>query len=123
MKLKRSTAAILSIGLLLLSYVLIRYGLFERHGMKQWPNILAIGTILIITTTLFYCYNLSAIITSFGYIIGYFIGEILNIQGTNHDGNHAPMLWLVWLISLIVIAIIGFLIEYFIKKNNKPIIF
>ncbi len=44
----KSLWGICMIGLLGISYWLCRYTFFDMHGMKQWPNLLAIVGLAII---------------------------------------------------------------------------
>lgn len=120
MKEKRRRIFVITVVILVVSYLLVGNG---SHGMKQWPIImLAIsGVITLIALGFFYHYG--AITASVSYILGYGIGYLFQSNGFDPGGGTTNNLWQIWLISTLVICALGFVIEHFYLKKNKPIIF
>ncbi|NLY77984.1 MAG: hypothetical protein GX080_07890 [Tissierellia bacterium] len=98
-------------ALLGVEYYLARFAFFRFHGMKQWPNLLAlIGFGIIILATIFGKRILS-IGTLIGYIGGFVLAMIFNTDGVDPGGGATNNAWKIWGCIFILSIIAGLFIE------------
>jgi len=117
------TAVALSIGFLLLKFVL-----FDIHGMGQWTFILFIfGSVVIVVAAIFKACKIM-ISTPLGYVVGFVLGLLFNTDGTDivdasgliiHGGSGINNWWQIWTISFVAIVVVGVVWELLCRKNNK----
>ena len=121
MKIK-SGRAFLKGGILLLAgafYLIIRYGLFGLHGMKDWPDFLAVLSLLILAPSLIgnkLCLSFGA---AAGYPCGFLIGWLFHSFDTDPGGGRTDNLWLIWTAVLLVFIGAGALAEAASPARNK----
>ena len=99
------------IGLLAISYWLCRFVFFGMHGMKQWPNMLAIvGLITIVIASIGGRQSLS-VATVVGYIGGFVLAMIFNTDGVDQGGVGTNNAWKIWgtvfICSILISIILG----------------
>ena len=98
-------------GLLSVSYGLCRFVLFGMHGMKDWPNILAlVGFIIIIIASIYGRRKLS-LLTVAGYMGGFILAMIFNTDGIDQGGGGTNNAWIIWGCVFILSVIVGLLLE------------
>lgn len=119
----RSTAILISVIVLAISFILVRFVWFEQHQMSQWSLILLGVNALIIAIFLFSHFNISGVLSSFGYIIGYGVSRWLGSSVIDPVEGAKSNYWFIWLIVLLVVALLALIIEVAIAKRHKPIIF
>ena len=123
MKKKRMILFVFSSILLLLSYYLVGHILFDSHGMNDWPLVmLAICTTIMLISFAFF-YHIAAISSAMSYSLGYGLGFIFQSNGLDQGEGATNNLWIIWLICTLIICFIGYVIEPYYLKKNKPIIF
>lgn len=111
MKTKLSKFSFFLFGIIIVSYILVRFVFFNNHGMKEFPDTLALIAGALTALFILINRNVSAVASSIGYIVGYCIG--INNHKTYIDiitGNN-DNLWIIWLISYVIIIGIGLLID------------
>lgn len=108
------------IGLLAISYWLCRYEFFGVHGMKQWPNMLAIVSLIIIVIASIGGRRLLSVATIVGYIGGFVLGMIFNTDGVDQGGGRTNNAWIIWgtvfICSILISIILGFISKRIHKK-------
>lgn len=104
--------------ILIFSFIIVRYILFDIHGMKQLPLILFLCVFIAIIACDLTKAKIIPYIISISYPIGFIIGLIFQKNGTDLGGGLTNNLWLIWASSIIVIMIISIIIEFIIKKNS-----
>ncbi|WP_103981691.1 hypothetical protein [Helcococcus massiliensis] len=109
---------LVSLGILIFSFIIIRYILFDIHGMKQFPMILFLCVFLAITVSTLTKLKITPYIFAIAYPIGFIIGLIFQKNRTDLGGGLTNNLWLIWVSSIVIIAIISIIIEFIIKKNS-----
>jgi hypothetical protein len=107
------------IGLLAISYWLCRFVFFGIHGMKQWPNLLAIVGWITIVIASIGGRRLLSIATVVGYIGGFVIGMIFNTDGVDQGGGGINNTWKIWGIVFISTILISIILEYIFKQRYK----
>lgn len=105
-------------GLLGISYWLCRYTFFEMHGMKQWPNILAILSIAILFIATIFGNRIISATTVIGYMGGFILAMTLNTDGIDPGGGRTNNAWIIWGIIFSLSILIGFILT-FIKKHEN----
>ena len=109
---------LLSLIILIFSFIIIRYVLFDIHGMKQFPMILFLCVFIAITVSALTKAKIIPYILSIAYPIGFILGHIFKKNGTDIGGGSTNNLWIIWIISIVIIAIISIIVEFIIKKNS-----
>ena len=94
-----------------ISFLLCQHDFFVVQKSEQWPIILFLfGITIIIISSLFYLKK-TMVFTVSGYIFGYLFAKILNKNGIDPGGGRTNNLWMIWLISFLIIIIIGIIWE------------
>lgn len=107
------------IGLLAISYWIFRYALFDIHGMKQWPNILAIVSLIIIIIAFINNRRTISMMTIVGYIGGFILAMLFNTDGIDQGGGRINNGWIIWGIVFIVSILAGIILELIGKHSHK----
>ncbi|MBU5313750.1 hypothetical protein KQI38_17130 [Tissierella carlieri] len=107
------------VGLMGISYWLYRFSFFEMHGMKQWPNILAIlGVIVIVIATIFGNRIISGAAVV-GYVGGFILAMIFKTYGVDQGGGTTNNNWIIWGTVFIISILIAFIIDFILKQAYK----
>lgn len=115
----RILTALLSAVLLLAGYVLIRYILFDLHGMKQWPFTMLILSAIIAVISLIMKARLIPIMTGVAFSISFMIAALFQVDSINAAGMRTNNLWIIWtgvFLFLIIAIIVG---ELTVRAKNK----
>ncbi len=112
---------LLSIIILAISYVLCRFVFFnlDWHGMKSWPSVLAIVGLFIIVVAMIGNKKYLPFIVDGGYLIGFFVGKIFNVDGVDLGGGATSNLWEIWSIFFVSSIILGCLFEHLIRVRKR----
>ena len=105
------------IGLLGISYWLCRFFYFEMHGMKQWPNLLAILSVAIIVIVIIFGNRIIPVTTIVGYMGGFTLAMIFNTDGVDPGGGSTNNAWIIWGMVLIFSILIGILLSFLFKQG------
>ena len=100
-----------NLALLALFYWICRYALFDLHGMKEWPGILAICTLLALANSWAFRKRWFSLLAVLGYPCGFGIGLALNWDTINSAGARSNNLWLIWAGCLLGFLAAGAAIE------------
>ena len=107
------------IGLLGISYWLCRYTFFEMHGMKDWTNLLAILSIVILVIATMFGKRIISVATVIGYMGGFIFAMIFNTDGIDPRGGRTNNAWLIWGIVFILSIFIGFILSFIPIQKHK----
>lgn len=111
---KRFKYQFVSLCVLVVSYVLIRFVLFI-HGMKQWPFVLLIFGVIIIGICFLRNRRLLPVFTVIGYDIGLVAGLLFN----SDYGRGLNNMWIIWSITMVAFIVVGIVSEI-AKAKNEP---
>lgn len=92
----RSIRGIVSVGIVALSYLLVRFPLFEMHGMKDWPDLLAILSIVIIVMASILKKRRVFVGVIVGYLGGFILAMIFRQEGFDAGGGATSNGWIIW---------------------------
>lgn len=110
------------IGLLGISYGLCRFSFFEMHGMKQWSNLLTILSITIMVIATIFGNRIVSVATIVGYIGGFILAMIFNIDGVDSGGGRTNNAWIIWGTVFVFSILIGIILGIIYKKRYKNIV-
>jgi hypothetical protein len=118
MKNDLSKKAIWVIGLLLclgVSYLLCRFVFFDIHGMKDWPNLLAGVSLIVLLVAIVLKLRWMSATTAFGYIVGFVLGVVFNTDGSDPGGGRTNNLWIIWTAGLLFCIIVGLVVDIAVR--------
>ncbi len=117
----KSLWGISMIGLLGISYWLCRYTFFEMHGMKQWPNLLAILSFAILVIASIFGNQRISVATLIGYMGGFILAMIFNTDSIDPGGGRTNNAWIIWGTIFGFSILIGFILDFISKQKHKKI--
>jgi hypothetical protein len=109
------------IGLLGSSYWLCRFSFFEMHGMKQWPNLLAILSIAIIVIATIFGNRIIPVAAVVGYMGGFILAMIFNTDGVDPGVGRTNNAWIIWGTVFIFSILIGTILGFISKQRHENI--
>lgn len=115
----KSLWGISMIALLGISYWLCRYTFFEMHGMKQWPNLLAIISITILVIATIFGNRLISTAVVIGYMGGFILAMTFNTYGIDQGGGGTNNAWKIWVTSFLLSIIFGIILTFISKQKIK----
>ena len=116
MKKTRSFKGIVSVAAIVISYLLIRFPLFNMHGMKEWPNMLAILSIGTIVLASIFKKRKIFIGVIVGYLGGFALAMLFNRSGFDQGGGTTNNAWIIWTVFLILSILFTMILSY--RKKN-----
>lgn len=113
---KKRLTGILSLIGLVGAYWALRYPLFFLHGMKEWPMILLIlGIIVISVSGILFDRKFLPIFTAVGYPLGFALGYWFQFD----YGHGQNSLWIIWTCVFLAAVLIGTGIEFSARKQRS----
>lgn len=100
------------------SYLLIRYGFFSLHGMKDWPNFLALISLVIIVISIYFKKYKLQNFTLVGYVGGFIAGMLFNKDTFDPGGGRLNNAWIIWTIVFIITICTGIVLEIWYKRKT-----
>ncbi len=110
------------IGLLAVSYWICRFAFFDLHGMIQWPNLLAIMSIVTIVSATIFGNRIVSIAPVIGYMGGFIIAMAFSSDTMDPGGGQTNNAWIIWAIVLISSVLIGILWSFNSSRRRKIVI-
>ena len=107
------------VGVFGISYFLCRFAFYGLHGMKQWPNFLAIVGLIIIVTASLLGNRIISISTIVGYMGGFILAMIFHTHGLDQGGGGTNNAWKIWGGVFISSILIGLILNYIFKYRRK----
>lgn len=118
-KLKRKLFwGISSLGYLALAYKLIRFNFFHHHGMKDWSNMLAIASAVIIIIFSIFARRIPSIAAVLAYIGGFGLAMLFNSDGVDPGGARTNNAWIIWTVVYIVILLGGIVFDFIMHNRG-----
>jgi hypothetical protein len=108
-----------SLASLAISYWLCRVVFFDMHGMKQWPNALALVSLIIIIIASVGGSRILSVATNIGYMGGFILGMIFNTDGVDQGGGGTNNGWIIWGVVFIVCLLIGLIADIIYKQKIR----
>lgn len=115
---EKRKVSIISLCVLLASYLLFRYSLFGLHGMKEFPLVLLIvGIAVIAVFGLWKGGRMAPLYTTVGYIVGFICGCLWERITYDPGGGAMSDFWKFWMGGFIAATVAGILME--IEEGRK----
>lgn len=105
--------------ILLLSFVVCRYGLFDLHGMKSWPKHLFLMGGLFFLIAMGMRSRYIPLFTAVGYPLAFAVGLLFRHGGPTPHGGTIDRLWLVWTVTYLCIIAAGGVVELIARKRGR----
>ena len=115
---KRLLRYLLWLLMLCVGFVLCRYICFPLHGMKEWPVLLFIAGAAILTAASLMKTAYVPAVTAAAYTAAFFLGVLLQSNGTDPGGGTTNNLWSIWTLAYIILIAVSVLAEILIKKKR-----
>ena len=109
---------LISLVLLVLGFLIFRYGVFDLHGMKEWPLDLLIAGVLIWFLSLLGGKKYAPWFIPAGYFLGFWMGVLLHTEGTDPGGGTTDNLWIIWTVVFLACILAGIVTEIVIKWHR-----
>lgn len=107
---------ILSLVVILISYLVFRYPLFSLHGMKDFPLLLCVaGAALILITGVIRGNKVLPFMIALGYIVGFIMGVLFGYDYDEGRNN----LWIIWLWCFVVASLVGLAGNLILQKWKR----
>ena len=98
-------------GLLAVSYWLCRFVFFGMHGMKDWPNMLAMVGLIIIVIASIIGRRILSVATVVGYMGGFVLAMLLHTHGVDQGGGGTNNAWIIWGCIFILSVVVGLFMD------------
>ena len=109
----------LSLGLLFFSYLLCRFVCFPLHGMKDWPNLLAILGLAVWFVGILRKGKWFSMASWAGYLGGFVLGLLFQTEGTDPGGGQTSNLWILWTVFYLLILAAGAMKDFWTARKKK----
>lgn len=106
-------------GLFTVSYWLCRFVFFGMHGMKDWPNMLAMVGLIIIVIASIVGRQILSVATVVGYMGGFVLAMLFHTHDVDRGGGGTNNAWIIWGCIFILSVIVGL----FMDKGNRVVNF
>ena len=105
----------ISLGVLLLGFLLCRYAFFGLHGMKEWPIDLFIVGMAALLISLLARKQYVPWFVATGYFLSFLLSVMFHTEGTDPGGGKTDNLWIIWTVAFLGCILAGILYEIWMK--------
>ncbi|MGI6510049.1 MAG: hypothetical protein ACOX1L_05695 [Erysipelotrichaceae bacterium] len=116
---KNLLTALLSLIILFAGYLLVRYPLFETHGMKGWPRFLLVICVFIIAISYISKAKILPLATSISYMVGFFTGLLFHTTVVDDIVGSTDNLWIIWTVVILVTVIISGIADFLSARKKN----
>ena len=116
---RRIRTFLLSAVILCLSFGLIRYVLFDLHGMKQWLLTMFLLGAAVVCISCAIGARLIPMIAAVSYPTSFLLGMLLQTDSVDPSGAPSNNLWLIWAGTYITMILVGAFIEWAITLKKR----
>lgn len=101
-------------GALVLSYLLVRYGLFSLHGMKAWPPLMALLALALLELALYKNKKRMQVFLVAAYSLTFLGAKLFSTKAYDPGGGRLDNIWVLWSVSYLFLSFLA----YFWKEKN-----
>ena len=116
---RRIRTFLLSAVILCLAYGLIRYVLFDFHGMKQWPLTMFLLGAAVVCISCAMGARLIPMITGVSYPTSFLLGMLLQTDSVDPSGALSNNLWLIWAGTYITMILVAAFSDWAITLKKR----
>ena len=110
--------SVVSLLILVISFVVVRYVFFEIHGMKQFPFMLFIPLLLTVIVFCFMKVKITSFVAAISYPIGFIIADLFQTNGVDAGGGATSNLWIIWTVIVMAAIIISVILEIISSRKK-----
>ena len=108
---KINKTSVISLLILVISFIVVRYVFFETHGMKQFPFMLFLPLFIAMIISCFINVKIIPFVAALSYPIGFIIAAVFQTNGIDAGGGATSNLWIIWTFIVIAAIIISVIVE------------
>ncbi|HZK10108.1 MAG TPA: hypothetical protein VFD08_03460 [Clostridia bacterium] len=112
---KKGIRGLFFLGAFFLSYLLVRYGLFFLHGMKDWPLVLGFFGFLCLLLALYKDKKKMQLLCLVGYSLSFFLAKLFSSTSYDQGGGRLDNTWIIWTVLYFCFCLMG----YFCKDKKE----
>ena len=112
---------LISYSLLGIFYLLTRHLTFGLHGMKSWPDLMALIALILLSLAIGFKRRILTGFVLAGHIGGYVLAMLFQRDGIDPGGGRTNNAWLIWLISFLLVSGMGLAGEIVLRRKWKNI--
>lgn len=116
---KKYNHLLLSLSLLLVSYLIIRYPLYEIHYMQDWSLFMFVFSLVLSLLAFLRHKYITMYISVFSYSLAFVLGQVFKKISYDPGGGKLSNSWIIWTLSILIITFISWIIEVIFLKNKK----
>ncbi|MDI9540037.1 MAG: hypothetical protein QM204_00985 [Bacillota bacterium] len=116
---KINKTSVVSLLILVISFIVIRYVLFETHGMKQFSFMLFLPLLLVMIILCFMKVKIIPFVAAISYPIGFIIADLFQINGVDAGGGATSNLWIIWTSVIATMIVASIVVELINSKKVK----
>ncbi len=110
--------SVVSLLILVISFVVVRYVFFETHGMKQFPFMLFLPLLLAMIVFCFMKVKIIPFVAAISYPIGFIIADLFQTNGVDAGGGATSNLWIIWTVIVMAAIIISVILEIISSRKK-----
>lgn len=118
-KSRKFTWSLAMLGLTGLSFLLSRYVFFGLHGMKQWPEVMALAAAAVVILAGIRGDRLLSAGAVAGYLGGFILAMIFNRDGVDQGGGTTNNAWFIWTTVFLIAITAGAVGELIKRKGSR----
>ena len=112
---------VITLGILLVGFILGRYVFFDVHGMKEFPVVLLVLGLVVMVISVLTTKKILPYFISVGYIIGFVFGFIFQVTKMDANGVSVNNLWVIWTVVYVAFIVLGFICEWCFRKYGSSV--
>lgn len=116
---KINKTSVVSLLILVISFIVVRYVFFESHGMKQFPLMLFFPLFLAMIVFCFMKVKIIPFVAAISYPIGFIIADLFQTNNVNVGTNN---LWIIWTVVVIAAIMISVIVEIISSRKIDRLI-
>ena len=101
----------IALGILVFGFILCRYIFFDIHGMKEFPEVLLVLGLVVMTISALTKKKILPYFISAGYIVGFVFGFIFQVTKIDANGVSVNNLWVIWAVVNVAFIVAGVICE------------
>ena len=115
----RRCFTVISLAGLAAAWGICRLLLFDLHGMKSWPNLLACFGLAVVAAAVCMGRPWTALSVPFGYLAGFFAGLAFRREGVDMGGGATSNLWVIWTGGYLLVILIVWAAEHLCRRRGR----
>lgn len=113
---KKRLPGLVSLAVLAVTFLTVRFPLLFLHGMKEWPlDLFAVGAVVIALSGILFRAKYLPALTAAGYLLGFAAGCLFHWEYAPGRDN----LWFFWTGLFLALMLVGGILEFLACRRRK----